>query len=138
MESAPTRILLADNDARLRSALRTLLQQEPGPIVLRESSDVPSLVLQMQEFRPHLLVLDWELPGRPAAAMLSAWQVPARPSRVIVLSKRPESEASALAAGADAFVSKGEPPERLLGVFRALVQVGPDQVGTGEHEGHLI
>jgi DNA-binding NarL/FixJ family response regulator len=33
---------------------------------------------------------------------------------VVALSGRPESRRTALAAGVNAFVSKGEPPERLL------------------------
>jgi DNA-binding NarL/FixJ family response regulator len=127
MESTPTRILLADDDLRVRSALRTLLQQEPGQIVLRESSDVTSLAIQIQEFQPDLVLLDWELPGRPAAAVLLAWHSLARHPKVIVLSRRPESETSAMAAGADAFVSKGEPPERLLRAFRELVQKVADE-----------
>jgi DNA-binding NarL/FixJ family response regulator len=121
------RILLADNDARVRSALRTLLRQEPGHIVLRESGDVDSLASQVREFQPELLLLDWELPGRPAAALLFALGGAGRRPRVIVLSTRPESEKEALSAGADAFVCKGDPPERLLSSFRALVQEERDR-----------
>ena len=41
---------------------------------------------------------------------------------VIALSRRPESEASALEAGADVFVSKANPPEEVLGALRTLAQ----------------
>ena len=40
-------------------------------------------------------------------------------THVIVLSLYPEYRADALAAGADAFVGKGEPPERLLKMLMA-------------------
>jgi DNA-binding NarL/FixJ family response regulator len=38
---------------------------------------------------------------------------------VIALSGRSEARLAALSAGADAFVSKGDPPERLLAAIRA-------------------
>ena len=41
---------------------------------------------------------------------------------VIALSRRPESEAAALTAGADAFVSKTDPPEKVLEALRTLAQ----------------
>lgn len=117
-----TRILLADSDARIRSALNTLLRQEPVHIAVRESADAGSLALQIRQFKPHLVLLDWELPGRPAAAMLFALHELDYHPKIIVLGARPESEADALAVGADAFVYKGDPPERLLDSFRSLVR----------------
>ena len=57
-----------------------------------------------------------------AAALLFALHGLDYHPRVIVLSTRPESEMDALAVGADAFVCKGDPPERLLDSFRTLVQ----------------
>jgi two-component system response regulator DesR len=120
-DDTPMRILVADNDARVRTALQTLLAQEPGLVMVRESSDLGSIAAQFKDFRPDVLLLDWELPGRPAAALLVAMGTCDVRSRIIVLSKRPESEDAALAAGADGFVSKSEPPERFLSVFRGLV-----------------
>jgi DNA-binding NarL/FixJ family response regulator len=114
--------LVADNDVRVRSALQTLLKQEPEPIAIRESSDLGSLAIQVKEFQPDLVLLDWELPGRPAAALLFALHGLEVKPKVIVLSKRPESEQAALDAGADAFVSKGDPPDQLLAAFRGLVR----------------
>jgi DNA-binding NarL/FixJ family response regulator len=41
---------------------------------------------------------------------------------IIVLSGRPEASRAALAAGADAFVSKGNPPEHLLSAITRCCQ----------------
>lgn len=101
--------------------MQTLLRQESGQIQVRESADLDSLATQVKEFRPDLVLLDWELPGRPAAALLLALhQLDYHPS-VIVLSTRPELEQDAWSVGADGFVCKGDSPERLLHVFRGLV-----------------
>jgi DNA-binding NarL/FixJ family response regulator len=113
---------VADNDARVRSALQTLLRQEPEQLTIHETADLGGLAVQVKDFRPDLVLLDWELPGRPAAALLLALHGLTYHPKVIVLSTRPESEEDALAAGADAFVSKSDPPERLLQSFRRLVQ----------------
>ena len=64
------RILLADGDARVRSALYTLLAQEAEPIVVRECPDIGCLAVEIKGFEPDVVLLDWELPGRPAAALL--------------------------------------------------------------------
>jgi CheY-like chemotaxis protein len=114
------RILVADNDARVRSALKTLLKQEPG-LVIAECSDLESLVVQVKEFKPDLVLLDWVLQGRPATALLFAAHAADPWPKMIVLSGRPESEQAALAAGADAFVCKADPPERLLSTLHKLV-----------------
>lgn len=116
-----TRILVADNDARVRSALQILLKQEPGQLVVRESADLGGLAAQIRQFKPDLVLLDWELPGRPAAALLLALHGLDYHPLVIVLGRRPESEQEALAVGADAFVCKADPPDRLLDTLRRLV-----------------
>lgn len=119
-----TRILVADGDARVRFALRTLLQLERGHILIEESEDVVTVAARIRKFRPHLVLLDWELPGRPEAALLLALDGLDYHPGIVVLSTHPESEAAALAAGADAFVCKGDPPERLLDSFRTLAARG--------------
>jgi DNA-binding NarL/FixJ family response regulator len=122
------RILVADDDARVCWAVQTLLQQEPEPIKVRECSDVGSLVDQLGDFKPDLVLLDWELPGRLIAASPPEWHAIEPIPRVIILSTRPESEQAAMGAGADAFVSKGDPPERLLEAIRDQLRVR----GSGE------
>jgi DNA-binding response OmpR family regulator len=124
-----TRILVADDDVRVRSALQLLLRQEPG-LVVGECSDLDSLLIQIEKFRPDLVLLDWELRGRPATAVLFPACVLDFHPKTIVLSSRPESEQPALAAGADAFVSKTDPPEELLSTFRMLVRESGKEVTT--------
>jgi DNA-binding NarL/FixJ family response regulator len=61
------------------------------------------------------VLLDWELPGLQAAnSLLPALRALCPRLSVIALSGKPEARRAALAAGADGFVSKGDPPERLM------------------------
>ena len=86
------------------------------------------MAIQIETFRPHLVFLDWELPGRPAAALLLALRKLDYHPMVIVLSTRYESERDALDAGADAFVNKGDPPERLLESLHRLIEKSKDEL----------
>ena len=108
------RILLADDRAKVRSALRLLLEQEPGLSVVGEAASADELLAQVQTAGPDIVLLDWELPGRPAAEVVSALHECCPGLSVIALSGRPEARRAALAAGCDTFASKGDPPERLL------------------------
>jgi DNA-binding NarL/FixJ family response regulator len=111
-------ILLADDQPEVRSALRLLLEQEPGLAVSGEAGDVATLLTLAQEGSPDLLLLDWELPGCNAVDAISRFRTCCPDAVVIALSGRSGAREAALAAGVDHFVSKGEPPERLLDTIR--------------------
>ena len=106
-------VLLADDQAEVRSALRFLLEQEPGIYVVGEVAEAQT-ILGLAAAQPDLVLLDWELPGLPAADLVLALRSRYVHAKVIALSGRPEARQEALDAGVDAFVSKGEPPEYLL------------------------
>jgi len=108
------RVLLADDQSKVRSALRLVLEQQPGVQVLGEAVDTTGLLDWMKTACPDVVLLDWELPGPPDDDVLSILHVRCPRLKVIALSGRPEARRAALVAGVDAFVSKGDPPERLL------------------------
>ena len=106
-------ILLADN-RKVRLALRVLLEQTAGLTIVGEASDAQDLLAQTSSTRPDLVLLDWTLPGLHDNGALRILRQICPDLSVIVLSGRPEARKTALAAGANAFVSKVDPPERLL------------------------
>lgn len=122
------RVLLADDQPEVRSAIRLILEQEPGVCVVAEASRVDDMLIRTQTAKPDVVMLDWELsdPDRPAAAGGTVRQALATlrsllpKTLVVALSGRPEARQAAVAAGVDGFVSKGDPPERLLATLRAL------------------
>jgi len=107
-------ILLADDQKKVRFALRVLLERQPGCIVVGEATSAQDLLSQAQEICPDLVLLAWELPDRDVASLIAELRRECPPLRIIVLSGRPEARQAALAAGADTFVSKGDPPDCLL------------------------
>jgi two-component system nitrate/nitrite response regulator NarL len=112
------RILLADHRPKVRFALRALLERQPRLQVVGEASDTHQLFAQMGMSCPDLVLLGWELPGLTTLASLSPLREACPGLDVIALSGRPEARRAALAAGADEFVSKADPPDRLLAAIR--------------------
>jgi DNA-binding NarL/FixJ family response regulator len=108
------RILLAEPQARVRFALRVLLERQPGLEVTGEAVSAGELMAMVEGLCPDVVLLAWDLPGLAAAQTLRALRQLRSDLVVIALSGRLEARRAALKAGADAFVSKGNPPERLL------------------------
>ncbi len=114
------RVLLADDEPKVRSALRLALEQMKWVETVDECCDAQSLSDCLRATSPDLLLLDWELPGLHPGPSVSEIRKRNRWMKVVVLSGHYQSSKTALASGADAFVSKGEPPERLFAALRAL------------------
>jgi DNA-binding NarL/FixJ family response regulator len=114
------RILLADDQPKVRLGLRLLLEQEQDMTLVAETGDSGSLLARVAESQPDLVLLDWSMGESTPAEQLAALRQACPQVAVIVLSAQPGAEDAALAAGADAFVSKADPPEKLLAAIRAV------------------
>jgi DNA-binding NarL/FixJ family response regulator len=125
------RILLADNQPKVRFALRTLLERKLGFEVVGEVIDTAELWQQVEEACPDLLLLDWELPGLKVRDVLSRLHAVCPNLRVIALSGRSERRQVALQAGVDAFVCKCDSPDRLL---RAIGSLGLDEAQAAKRQ----
>jgi DNA-binding NarL/FixJ family response regulator len=112
------RILLATEQPELRIALVLYLSEEPGMTVIGTASEAASLRALLMTARPELVLLDWALPGHPPASLVAEAKSLDPHSQVIVLGKDLDVKQAALAAGADAFVLKGDPPGLLLAAIR--------------------
>ena len=112
------RILIADGHDQVRFALRVLLTQQPELQVVGEASDGVEMLAQAGVSAADLALVDWALPGLAEAGGPPALRRSCPALRVIILSSRLGVRQAALAVGGDAFVSKGDPPERLLTVIR--------------------
>ena len=108
------RILIAERRSRVRFALRTLLQQHEELEIVGESTNAESVLAQVQTRCPDLLLLDWDLPGIATTNLVTTVHALCPSLPVVVLSGRLDQRQAALEAGASGFLSKTEPPERLL------------------------
>jgi DNA-binding response OmpR family regulator len=120
------RILLADDQPSIRSALTLLLEQQTDMPVAGEAADADSLLKWLTANRADVLLLDWDLPGISGKDIITILRSLSPDMKIIVMDSSPQTKQPAMEAGAHDFVSKGEPPEILLA---ALNNVLPE---TGE------
>ncbi len=112
---------MVDDQMRARRSVKALLDTWPQIEEVRQAATGRQALLLVEESRPDVVLMDARMPemdGLEATRRIkAAWpQV-----KVILLSMYPEYAGEALAAGADAYVGKGEPPDRLLSVLSAIV-----------------
>jgi DNA-binding NarL/FixJ family response regulator len=115
-------IFIADDQADVRSALRLLIEQEPGMRLIGEADNAVGLIKGICESNANIALVDWELPGLTLFADGFSAVVKAHRAdvKIVALSGLPGSKKAALAAGADLFISKGDAPEILLAALREI------------------
>ena len=111
------RILIADNQPKVRFALRVALEQRPGNKTISEAIDAADLVAQTVVICPDLALIDWELTGMPPADLLAQLYKTCDKVHTIILSSHAETRDLAIAAGANEFVCKCDAPQELLTVI---------------------
>ncbi len=120
----PLNILIVDDQFRARRSVRALLSTWTRIAEVREASNGREAVHLVEQLPPDLVLMDVRMPEMDG--LQATRQIKARwpQIKVIVLSMYLEHRDAALAAGADAFVSKGEAPDTLLNVLSATMQTG--------------
>lgn len=109
------RVFVADDEPRVRHALRVLLDRQPGLEVVGEAASVPELRRRLERYKADLLVLDWTLVRDEPHNALDDFRWVCPGLRVLILGGSPEARRLALEAGADAFACKCDTPQNLLG-----------------------
>ena len=114
------RILIADDQKHARSGLKALLcASMPRPEIWEATNGLEAERLA-EEVRPDLVLMDVRMPELDGLAA-TRWIKSHFPAvKILVLSLHAGSAQEASAAGADAFVSKCESPEKLLGAVASL------------------
>ncbi|MFE2267190.1 response regulator [Streptomyces griseosporeus] len=116
------RVLLADDQALLRSAFRVLVDSEPDMEVVGEASDGAEAVRLAKEQRADVVLMDIRMPGTDGLA--ATRMISADPSlagvRVVILTTFEVDDyvVQSLRAGASGFLGKGSEPEELLNAIR--------------------
>ncbi|RPE44569.1 LuxR family two component transcriptional regulator [Streptomyces sp. Ag109_O5-1] len=116
------RVLLADDQALLRSAFRVLVDSEPDMEVVGEASDGAEAVQLTKECEADVVLMDIRMPGTDglAATRLISADPALDQVRVVILTTFEVDDyvVQALRAGASGFLGKGSEPEELLNAIR--------------------
>jgi DNA-binding NarL/FixJ family response regulator len=117
------RVLVADDQAMVRTGFRLILDAEPDIEVVGEAPDGKAAVRQARELRPDVTLMDIRMPGLDgiqATRLLAGPDVP-DPMRVVVVTTYDvdENVYSALRAGACGFLLKDAGPRLLVEAVHA-------------------
>jgi DNA-binding NarL/FixJ family response regulator len=115
-----TRVCLADALRQERSALRLMLLDLKMEIA-GEAADWSTTLAKAPTSRSDLLLVDWDLlPNAPTEALGKLRKACPAALVIILISHLDARQQAALSAGADAFISKGETPERVAERLRIV------------------
>jgi DNA-binding NarL/FixJ family response regulator len=116
-----TRVYIADAKPKERSALRLVLLDLKMEVA-GEAADWKTTLKHAPTSRTDMLLIDWDLlPDYPTAALDDLREACPAALVIILISHLDARQQAALSAGADAFISKGETPERVAERLRSVV-----------------
>ena len=119
------RVLIVDDDARVRRVLRSLIECSPDLTVVGEAGSTPSAKRLDLELLPDVVVLDLLLPQAPEG-MRVLRELRDRGRPVVAISYMGELGPQAVVAGAHAFLEKhGRDVDDLLHMIRSAHRQNP-------------
>jgi len=114
------RVFIANAKTEERSALRFMLLSLKLEVVC-DASDCQTVLAKAPATNFNLLLVDWELLPADAIASVSAMRQACSNAIMVVLTSYLDArQQAARSAGADAFISKGEIPNRLADHLLAI------------------
>jgi DNA-binding NarL/FixJ family response regulator len=125
------RVLLADDQAIVRTGLRTLLSAEPDIVVVGEAAGGHEVLAMLDHARPDVILMDIRMPGLDGIATTTEIVRLDSPARVCILTTYGVDEYvyDALTAGASGFLLKTDSPTRIVSTIRAIAD-GEFALGT--------
>jgi DNA-binding NarL/FixJ family response regulator len=128
---SPIRLLLVDDEARVRQGLRMCMSGEPDFDVIGEAKEGSEAVTLATQLHPDVVVLDLRMDGLDGLGAAQELSVSEPGIRVVMLSLQDDAgtRREALASGATAFVGKQEGIARLFEVIRDVAGSNGDGAG---------
>src|SRR3569833_2125344 len=122
MRARPVRILLAEQDAGLASALRCELEQIGFQVDWVANGRSAEHMLANESF--DVVLLGWELPSRSGAELLAGLRAARNAAPVLVIAARDtlEERVAGLDGGADDFLSRPLPAAELIARVNAVLR----------------
>jgi DNA-binding NarL/FixJ family response regulator len=116
-------VLLADDQAMVRTGFRMILESEADIAVVGEAANGEQAVAAARRLRPEVVLMDIQMPGEDGLhATRRITEQPELTSRVVILTtfERDEYVFDALRSGASGFLLKNAPPEELVHAVRVV------------------
>jgi two-component system phosphate regulon response regulator OmpR len=125
------KIVIVDDDARIRDLLRRFLSQEGFDVLMAEDSRALTRIMQRESV--DLLVLDLMLPGEDGLAICRRLRAEGQKVPIIMLTAKGEDvdRIAGLEIGADDYLAKPFNPRELLARIHAVLRRRPTQEAPG-------
>ncbi|WP_239154798.1 response regulator transcription factor [Amycolatopsis sp. FDAARGOS 1241] len=124
--SGPLRVVISDDDAMIRDALREVLDEQPDIEVVAVGRDADEAITLAEHHRPAVAVLDVRMPGGGGAR--AAEEIVARCPGTAVLAFSAYSDRASMTAmetaGAVEYLTKGVPNREIVAAVRRLAGRG--------------
>jgi DNA-binding NarL/FixJ family response regulator len=142
-----TRIFLVDDHPLIRNALAQLLSAEPDFVVCGEAGNTVTAFSQIVKLNPDIVIVDLGINGNSGLTLIKSIQSFNPKIGLIVMTMHAESVYGlrSLRAGAQGFVSKSDPPGKVIEAIRQIraghVFASPmltTQVLSGIQQGHTL
>jgi DNA-binding NarL/FixJ family response regulator len=120
----PARVLLVDDHPIVRQGLGQLIDAEPDLALSAEAADAPAALSAVEREVPDLAIVDISLAGSDGLELVRQIRERWPSVRVLVLSMHSESVYAerTLSAGAQGYIMKQEPPDRILHAMREVLR----------------
>jgi DNA-binding NarL/FixJ family response regulator len=118
------KVILADDHARVRAGMRSILERQANIVVVAEASDGEEALKKVEEHMPDVLLLDVEMPimnGRQVAVTIRQRDLPVQ---VLAVSAYDDQHyiQGMLQSGAAGYITKDEVPDLLLEAVEGVVR----------------
>jgi len=122
----PTKVLLVDDHAFVRSGVKSLLDEEPDIMVVGEANSGEDAISKVHECHPNLVVMDVNMPGIDGIEATRRIKSSHPEISVIVLTVNDEELflIEAIRAGAAGYVLKDSSSEQLVHSIRIIMDGG--------------
>lgn len=119
---APIRLLICEDQTLMREGLRTVLELEPGFVVVGEAADGAEAVRQAERLRPDIVLMDVQMPRENGVQATAAITARGLPCRVIILTTFDYEDYvfDAIKAGAVGYILKDTPATELAATIRRV------------------
>lgn len=126
--SAPIRVLVVDDDERVRRMITIMLSLEDDYEVVGEAADGQEAVSAASSLQPDIVLLDLEMPGMDGVLAIPKIREQVPSTKIAVLSAFPDpyTLTDALVRGADTYLDKATNLAELPVILRSLVDRKPD------------
>ena len=113
-------VLIADDHAVVREGLRTLINTEPGMIVIGEAADGDETVAKAIKMQPDVILIDMVMPKQNGLEAITHIKAKQPDAKILVLTSFADDDKlfPAIKAGATGYLLKNTSPQRLLQAIR--------------------